>query len=141
MLSANAVVLGLLLSAGSSTYRHSATTHAHLASSNAAAVTNRTLSSFVATYDGEVAGLNWTQVVAGVDGIGAGNNVFRVAILVDEVDVCHIDVACDALAPDDYVATCTSTAFVVGQDIDVRITSMPCLGAPSGFHTTDLIQR
>lgn len=112
-----------------------------LMSSKDTAVDNRTLSSFVSTVAGTTSSINWTQSIAGVDGIGAGNDKFRVAVLVDEVDVCHIDVACDAAAAADYVATCTPADFSVGQDIDIRITSMPCLGAPSGFHTTDLLQR
>jgi hypothetical protein len=109
-----------------------------LNSSRDAAAANRTLSSFVATFAGETSTINWTQSVAGTDGIGAGNDKFRVAVLVDDVDVCHIDVACDATAPADYVATCTPSQFSAGQDIDVRITSMPCSAAPTGFHTTDL---
>lgn len=114
--------------------------HTLLSSSRDTAANGRTLSSFVATFSGITSAINWTQSVAGIDGVGQGNNVFRIAILVDEMDVCHLDVACDG-APGDYVATCTPVEFSVGQDVDVRITSMPCLGAPSGFHTTDLIQR
>lgn len=115
--------------------------HMLLMSSKDTAVNNRTLSSFVATVPGTTSSINWTQSIAGVDGIGGGNNVFRVAVLVDGSDVCHIDVDCDAAAPADYVAACTPTDFETGQDIDIRITSMPCLGAPSGFQTTDLVQR
>lgn len=127
---------------GSSVRPGSETRHSHtlLSSSRDTAANGRTLSSFVATFPGTTSAINWTQAVAGVDGIGQGNGAFRIAVLVDEVEACRLEVACDADAGD-YVATCTPVNFTVGQDLDVRVTSMPCLSAPSGFHTTDLVQR
>lgn len=136
------VILALILATGGSsavgTHRPH---HVLLASSHSAAVANRPLSSFSATFDGMVENLSWTQTIAGTNGVGAGNDVFRVAVLVDGVSVCHIDVACEAVADTDHLVTCPGADFTSGQDVDVKTTSMPCSSAPSGFQTTGIIHH
>ena len=113
--------------------------HVLLSSGRDTAAASRNLSSFAASFNGSVESLSWEQTTAGVDGVGGGNNVFRVAILLDEDAVCFLDVACDAPAGAS-TTSCSATRFATGQKLVVRITSMPCLGAPAGFQTTDLEQ-
>lgn len=93
--------------------------------------------SFVMTFSGQVVSLNWTQTTPGIDGLGG--NVFRVAVTVDGISSCTLDVACDA-PRGDYVATCAESVFSVGQDVDVRVTSNPCLTPPAGFPAFDILQ-
>lgn len=95
--------------------------------------------SVIMTRDGSVTTLNWTQTTPGIDGLGAGNDVFRVAVLVDGVTACYLDVACDAVRAD-YSTTCSSADFVQGNDVDVKVTSNPCLTPAAGFpaFTVDL---
>ncbi len=102
---------------------------------------NATLLSKVMTRPGRVLSLDWTQRIPGVDGVGAGNNVFRVSIIVtpnagQAVVVCSLDVACDA-PQGDVTTTCPDAAYEAGADLDIRVTSQPCLGVPSGFPAFD----
>lgn len=139
-----ALVVALFLAGGSSSSVRPGVPqggHVLLASSHAAAAGSRVLSSTNVTFNGAVTQMEWTQSVSGVDGVGDGNDVFEISVLVSGAPVCVLSVACDAPAPADYVVACDSAEFTIGQDVDVRITSMPCLGAPSGFHTTDLSIR
>lgn len=106
-----------------------------------AAANGATLLSKVMSRGGRVLSLDWTQTTPGIDGIGAGNNVFRIALVVTPeggapITACVLDVACDAPAGD-ATTTCTDANYSAGSDVDVRITSQPCLGVPSGFPAID----
>lgn len=86
----------------------------------------------VMDFDATINSLDWTQTTPGVDGIGAGNDVFRIAVTVNGVTVCYLDVACDG-PQNDYSTTCASAAFVSGDDVDVRAVTAPCQTPPIGF--------
>lgn len=106
-----------------------------------AATANTPLLSKVMTRPGRVLSLDWTQTAPGIDGLGAGNNVFRVALLVTPSGgaptvACYLDVACDAPAGDSTSA-CEDATYDAGADLDIRVTSQPCLGTPSGFPAFD----
>lgn len=105
------------------------------------AANGNTLLSKMMSRSGRVLSLDWTQTTPGIDGIGAGNNVFRVALIVTPeggapVTACVLDVACDA-PEGDATTTCTDATYSAGSDVDVRITSQPCLGVPAGFPAID----
>lgn len=134
------LILVGLLAAGPGAIHRSGPPQPHftLTSSGAAAVNGRTLSSFLSTVDAEIASLSVTMVVPGA--VTNPGDVVRVSALVDGVEKCFVEVACDATLGD-YVASCSDAPFSVGQDLDVAITAMPCSVAPSIFQTTDAIQN
>lgn len=134
------LILAGLIAAGPGATHRSGPLQPHftLPSSGAAAVNGRTLSSFLSTVDGEIASLNVTMVVPGA--VTNPGDVVRVSALVNGVEKCFLEVACDA-ANGDYATSCSDAPFSVGQDLDVAITAMPCSVAPSIFQITDAIQN
>lgn len=140
------VILGFLLAGGGS----GASVHAvpdiprpvfAMQGRDGAASANTTLLSKVMTRPGRVLSLDWTQTAPGIDGLGDGNDVFRVALVVtpsggDASVACFIDVACDAPVGDS-TSTCDAALYGAGADLDIRIASQPCLGTPSGFPAFD----
>lgn len=129
------VVLGVLGSQYTGVPRKS---HSVMSGSFLNYAVNTAGASLVATFDGAVNSLDWTQQIAGVNGVGIGNDKFHLAVLVDHVEVCGGDVDCDATAPQDISFDCGGAAFEAGQDVDVAITFSGCAVKPVGFATLTL---
>jgi len=126
------MILAVLLGAGMSTSGAPPTSVPFmLGGVERAVATTSAYASIHPDFDGTVAGLEWTQVTPGIDGVGGGNDVFTVAITVAGSTVCSFTVACDAVRGD-YTTTCSAT-FTSGQDFDLRTTTAPCLTPPTGF--------
>lgn len=90
---------------------------------------------------GTMLSLDWRQTTPGINGVGAGNNVFRTSLVVtpkggEPSTACSLDVACDA-PPGAYTTTCAGATYNAGDTVLLTITTQPCLGAPSGFPVFD----